>query len=73
MAWATENADYLLHCHFTKFSLVFKSNGNPQNIIRALLVEKDSSFAPAIKWGIEHKETVKQQYTVQMQQSHEGV
>ena len=52
--------------------LVFKSNGNPQNIIRALLVEKDLSFVPAIKWGIEHEETAKQQYTIQMQHSHEG-
>ena len=44
--------------------LVFKINGNPQNIIRALLVEKDLSFVLAIKWGIEHEETAKQQYTI---------
>ena len=55
----------LLHLHFMKFF-----PGNPRNLIKALLVDKDLSFISAIRLGIDHEE--KQQYTAQMQQSHQG-
>ena len=43
-----------------------KKQSNPQVLVRRLLSKKNISTVPAIKWGIEHEETARHDYTCKM-------
>ena len=48
-----------------------KKQSNPEVLVRRLLSKKNISTVPAIKWGIEHEETARHDYTCKMTLCHQ--
>ena len=47
-----------------------KKQSDPDALVKKLLTQKDLSFIPAIKWGIESEDIARKEYIKEMTASH---
>ena len=62
--WYKQREGQLISSSFHIY--IRKKQSNPEVLVRRLLSKKNISTVPAIKWGIQHEETARHDYTCKM-------